>query len=62
MVPDQSEDWLETARRNWRPILAALALALIIGGIAYIYADDLIALAQSLTGGAKFHVQGHIRY
>jgi hypothetical protein len=39
-------------------ILAAIvALALVIGGLAYGYSDDLAELAQSLTGGKLGHAQ-----
>ena len=46
-----------------RILIAALGLALLaIGAVAYVYGDDLIALASSLIGSRAIHVQGHIRY
>jgi hypothetical protein len=51
------------ASRDWRLIVAALlALGLVIGGIAYKYADELSNLAQSVTGGKTGHAQGHFHY
>jgi len=48
---------------DWRMILAAIAaLALVIGGVAYKYADDLTDLAQSLGSGKLGRAQGHFRY
>jgi len=49
--------------RDWRLILAAiLAVALVIGGIAYKYSDDLIAFAQLVTGGKTGRAQGRLHY
>ena len=41
---------------------ALLALGLVIGGIAYKYADELSNLAQSVTGGKTGHAHGHFHY
>jgi hypothetical protein len=48
--------------RDWRLILAAVLLALVLGGIAYHYADDLTAFVASLTSGKMGRPRGHIRY
>jgi hypothetical protein len=46
-----------------RLILAAIvALALVIGGIAYRYSDDLIDLASSLASGQHSRAQGRFHY
>jgi hypothetical protein len=44
-------------------ILAAVAaLALLIGGVAYKYADDLTELTQSFGTGKMGRAQGHFHY
>jgi hypothetical protein len=49
--------------RDWRMILAAIAaLALVIGGVAYKYADDLTELTQSFGTGKMGRAQGHFHY
>jgi hypothetical protein len=44
-------------RDRWLTLAAIVALALVIGGIAYEYSDDLTELAQSLTSGRFGHAQ-----
>jgi hypothetical protein len=49
--------------RDRRLVLAAiLALGLVIGGIGYIYFDDLTELAQSFTYGKLGRAQGRLHY
>jgi hypothetical protein len=49
--------------RDRRFVLAAiLALALVIGGIAYQYFDDLTELAQSVISGKLGRAQGRLHY
>jgi hypothetical protein len=44
-------------------LIAGLGLALlVVGAVAYFYADDLIGLASALTSRRAIHFQGHIRY
>jgi predicted ribosomally synthesized peptide with SipW-like signal peptide len=44
-------------------LIAALGLALlIVGAVAYFYADEVIELVSSLASGRAIHAQGHIRY
>jgi hypothetical protein len=73
MAPDPSKDRLKPAvmsdprrsetGRDWRLIVASiLALGLVIGGIAYKYADDLTDLALSLTSGRIGRAQGRFHY
>ena len=45
-----------------RLILVAVLLALVLGAIAYRYADDLTNLAASLTSGKLGRAQGRIHY
>jgi hypothetical protein len=49
--------------RDRRLIPAAiLALAVVIGAIAYHYSDDLIELAKSVSSGPTGHAQSRIHY
>jgi hypothetical protein len=50
------------ARGRWLMLAAILALGVVIGGILYVYSDDLIALAQSLTSGKLGRPEGKLRY
>jgi len=51
------------AGRDRRLILAAIVvLALVIGGVAYRYSDDLAELAQSITSGKLGRAQGRLHY
>jgi hypothetical protein len=51
------------AGRDRRLLLAAiLALGLVIGGLAYEYADDLTELAQSFTSGKSGRAQPRFHY
>ena len=44
-------------------LIAGLGLALlVVGAVAYFYADGLIGLASTLTSSRAIHFQGHIRY
>jgi putative exporter of polyketide antibiotics len=47
---------------RWLIVAATVAVALVIGGIAYEYSDDLTAFAQSLTGEKLGRPQGRLHY
>jgi hypothetical protein len=49
--------------RDRRLVLAAIVgFSLVIGGIAYIYFDDLTELAQSFSYGKLGRAQGRLHY
>ncbi len=74
MAPGSSKDRLKLSTvmsdprrsgtgRDWRLILdSILVLGLVMGAIAYKYADDLTDFALSLTSGHLGRAQGRIHY